>query len=290
MGVDFIKVVVRHCLHLLDNETLDFRTSLNLKTGETNNFQIAKYENMEFVLYDSGLLILKGSLHKYFNSLNNDGLHNFNDFNFINLLTVLNDLEHRFDLDFSKARIQNIEFGVNLLLDYLPMLILSNCLFFGIANFESGKNGYYRQAVLSDFFFKLYDKGKQYRDKKFKVKGNVMRYELKFIRMRQIVNTGLVYLSDLRKLEWQPIVRQRLLDEFDRFYFFDYTTNHEVDDCIVLNWKSVIYWNSLKGKKRQREKEKFRLFTIQHSNNLLDNLKTKIASKWDELYNPMAMS
>jgi hypothetical protein len=86
--IDFIKIIIKdfQTSTLEAHPLLNFFDNINLSTGEiktTNRtgqtitpFKHAFYNGLEFKIYDTGLITLSGSLHKYWNQ----GAHNYNDF------------------------------------------------------------------------------------------------------------------------------------------------------------------------------------------------------------------
>ncbi|WP_394776757.1 hypothetical protein [Flavobacterium sp.] len=87
--IDFIRILLKdyECLELERNPILDFFDTINLSTGELKTInkngnkvtpsKKAFYNGLEFLIYDTGIVLLSGSLHKYWNN----GSHNYNDFN-----------------------------------------------------------------------------------------------------------------------------------------------------------------------------------------------------------------
>jgi hypothetical protein len=73
--VDFVKIAIRDGHFIKNSKLLDFKVLVSSKTGELENKLTAKHKGLKFYLYDSGRLIIQGSLHKY----KNNG-YNYNDF------------------------------------------------------------------------------------------------------------------------------------------------------------------------------------------------------------------
>ncbi|KAA1247980.1 hypothetical protein [Aquimarina sp. RZ0] len=110
--VDFIKVHIRefNMQHLEENENLEFTREFVCSTGELKPKKKASYKNLVFTLYDSGLLIIQGSIHKY----KNDGIHNYDDFSLNQIVEVLDEISIKFNLPLNKCRLRNFEVGVNI--------------------------------------------------------------------------------------------------------------------------------------------------------------------------------
>jgi hypothetical protein len=104
--IDFIKIIIKELnpAILEANPLLNFFDNINLSTGEiktTNRtgqqiipFKYASDNGLEFKIYDTGLITLSGSLHKYWNQ----GAHNYNDFDLGSFLGVLRDLKYKFNI------------------------------------------------------------------------------------------------------------------------------------------------------------------------------------------------
>ena len=104
--IDFVKIIIKDLPKsiLEANKLLDFYDNINIATGEIKTinkagnkispFKKAEYKSLEFKIYESGLITLSGSLHKYWN----EGKHNFNDFNLEAVLLVLQDLNTKLDI------------------------------------------------------------------------------------------------------------------------------------------------------------------------------------------------
>ena len=71
--IDFIKCIADK---ISIPQELEFHRTVSEQTGEQLNYKIAEIDNMKLKVYDSGLIIVSGSIHKYMNQ----GRHNSNDF------------------------------------------------------------------------------------------------------------------------------------------------------------------------------------------------------------------
>lgn len=270
--VDFIKVIYHNAGFLRDHECLEtlFKREVNLKTGETNLYEKAIFKNLEFKLYDSDLLILSGSLHKFYNH----GQHNYNDFTFSQLQDTLLSLQNTFGLNLTACPIQNIEFGLNIKPPILSKEILDMLIIHKSKCFDRRFNGLMKEAVYAEYTCKYYDKGKQEN-----LSHECFRYELKFIKSRQLGRFGISNLADLQKEYWIPHVKKQLSEHWIKTLFYDPTysgpTKHE--------WQSPLYWKKLSNMQRSRNKRRFEATMLSHSKDLKGKIGMSIASKWKEL-------
>ena len=192
--VDFIKVAIKEAHFIKDHTLLDFKQRVNNRTGECEPYLEAEIDNLKFKLYEhTGLLFLKGSLHKFYNA----GDHNYNDFSFLDLKFTLEYLKEVFGINLKKCLLQNIEFGLNIEPGIEVKMILNHLMLHKCQNFESGFKGHYRQARHTEYFVKAYNKSFQYELNK-----QVLRYELKFIKMRKINQLGIFTLEDIKNDHW----------------------------------------------------------------------------------------
>lgn len=272
--VDFIKVIYHDAGFLRDHECLEtlFKREVNFKTGETNPYEKATFKNLEFKLYDSGFLILSGSLHKFYNQ----GQHNYNDFAFSQLQDTLLSLQNTFSLNLGECLIQNIEFGLNIKPPILSKEILDMLIIHKSKCFDRRFNGLMKEAVYAEYTCKYYDKGRQE-----KLSHECFRYELKFIKSRQLGRFGIRSLADLQKEYWTSHVKKQLSEHWRKTLFYDPTysgpTKHE--------WQSPLFWKGLTNMQRTRNKRRFDTTMLSSSKNLKGKIGILITSKWNQLEN-----
>ncbi len=267
--IDFVKAVCLNCQHL-ESLDLDFREELNTKTGETKNYKIAYYEEFKLKLYDSGRLILSGSLHKQFNgnSMNHD------QFTFSKLKTVLSSLEQTFKIRLIDCVLQNIEFGVNIKPVAPIDKTLCNLFQHKGESFSSGFKNNFKVCEHADYFVKVYNKSYQ-----FGLSVPVFRYELKFIKMRKVNSMGIYTLSDLEKSFWFDSVNDALLTEWEKILAFDFTlTEYET------GWDNPNYWNSFANRaKKSRRLAAMREKIKSNSQNIYAQYAERIKKTWQQL-------
>lgn len=279
--VDFVKFTVRDFKEITTNPLLKFKMTVYAGTGELDNYQEATYEGMEFRLYDSGLLYVSGSLHKYYN----EGKHNYNDFTFSMLKLVIEDLESKFHFELDECDLHNIELGVNITPVVKTRMVLDGLLVHKMVGFDTSHKGHYKQAKHDQYFVKVYDKAFHYHLKG--QENRLMRYELKFRKMYSLKPFGISKLSDLYEGNWIESIKELLLKEWSKILIYDNTIKIERFDSEtqiqLLNWKNANYWLSLNNSKRSRELKKYKEFVSQHSELIQDRLYEVIKDKWISL-------
>ena len=71
--IDFTKILFLDIdvERLLRLDILDFKTEVSERTGVLANRKIAEYHFCKIVIYDKGVVLFTGSIHKLWNSINN---------------------------------------------------------------------------------------------------------------------------------------------------------------------------------------------------------------------------
>jgi hypothetical protein len=250
--VDFIKceIINFNPLDLLNNFLLDFVRSINEETGETKiGCRYAIHQNIKVTLYDHGKAYLSGSLHKYFN----EGAHNYNDFTHANYLETLQRLCTEFKIHPSQLRIQTLEYGVNITPPLNTDLILCHCLVHyreNIIDSVPSAKGKYKQAEHQKYIFKLYNKGRQYKQDR-----EIMRIEVKQTNWSELRKLGIHTLWDFNQFD-KTLFINNLIEHWKRIVFYDPTnpTNKKENE-----YSNVLYWERLKKGSKQNYSKHTRL-------------------------------
>jgi hypothetical protein len=251
--IDFIKIIIKELTPaILEANTtlLEFQSNVNESTGEimrTNrkgepitSYKNAFYNGLEFRIYDTGLITLSGSLHKYWNS----GAHNYNDFNFEAFLYVLNDLKHKFNITPENCILKCLEIGINIIPPIPTNQFLDYCFLHKTKPFEYQKNsdeGKYKQVQHSQYIIKIYNKALHYK-KNFDIKTEIMRFEIKYTKMQKLNERGIYNLQELANYGLHNF-KDELLNEFNNILFYDNTIQSQ--SCSISNYKNPLYWIEL---------------------------------------------
>ena len=281
------------------NPLLDFYETINLTTGEmktTNRngnkvtpSKNASYKGLEFKIYDTGTITLSGSLHKYWN----DGAHNYNDFNNEAVLFILNDLNTKFDIDPSKCILKCLEIGINITPLVPTNEILDNCLLHKTKPFEYQKNsdeGKYKQVQHSQYIIKIYNKALHYKSKGFKIKDEIMRFEIKYTKMQKLNEKGIFSLQDLINYGLQNF-KDTVLKEWQNVLFYDNTI--QIDPLSTKSKKALLeysnpnYWTGLLANNQTKNftyhKNKLKKIVSKNSKKIQDLTAETIGKKIDFL-------
>ena len=267
--IDFIKIwsyINSEEVSLLKN-SFDFMGSYNVTTGESISrnrsgkevkpYIEAEAKGMKIKLYPNGRCEIAGSIHKYFN----DGKHNFNYFGRKELSHAIVELNKHLNINISEFRLSNIEIGVNITPPVDSDIIINNAFMYKNKVFENkfhSDEGNYKQAGLTEYLVKLYNKRKHYTNQGYVIDNETLRFELKYTVMRSINDLGVVYVKDLEKgLE---SFKKPLLNAWNNVLLYDHTIDYYLPEKTRLEYSNPNYWMSLKQINQRTFKK--------HSNNL----------------------
>jgi hypothetical protein len=286
LNVDYSKV--------LQSNYLDFKSEVSLTTGEINeNCKIAEYLHCKVVMKTNKdgkvHITFKGSIHKLWNELNNIKAPNYNpskpysgyngnDFTINDIIEVRKHLELVLCCNASQMLFQNIEFGVNICVDFELKLFLKGLLYHRNKLFEFSHNGNNAQAEHYNFYFKIYNKSFQYG-----MNENVLRVELKFTKMVEVKDLNFKTFAEINQNVLDN-AKDLLLKKFDEVVYYDYTIDKRKLSKFQLkeikNYSNPRYWiEDLKPQHRHRHKDRLQQIIINHSNNLHQQIKNKIIEK-----------
>ena len=266
----------------------------NSTTGEILDKRYAHLRNM-FIEITENRATIKGSIHKYFNILEENGEQNYNDFSYCDLKYALNNLNNTFSIDNEETHITNLEFGLNIDIDKDPQELIDNYILM-YDNKPPNRNdkfygkGDYLEFKTTDYSLKIYNKSKQNSLKN----RNILRVELKITGARYLKRHFNIYtLNDLDRDRFKKLFN-KLLEHFDKLLIVDSLTienSHRIDEIVLfLNGISSSFWKHLKKSKTSKVRNKFK----NDFNDVLVNydllktkkqLRTLLLNKYKELMN-----
>lgn len=294
--IDYIKIKLTNFERskLECNPLLDFFDTINLTTGElktvnrngnkVTSSKNASYNGLEFKIYDTGTIIVTGSLHKYWNN----GAHNYNDFNIDAVLWVLSDLKTKFDIEPEQCILKCLEIGINITPPIPTNEILDNCFLHKTKPFEYQKNsdeGKYKQVQHSQYIIKIYNKALHYKSKGFEIDTEIMRFEIKYTKMQKLNERGIFNLQDLINYGLHNF-KKDLLNEWQNVLFFDNTIQIDLLGAklkkALLEYSNPNYWTGLLDNNQTENfkyhKRQLKKITLENSNKVQD-LTAEIMSK-----------
>jgi len=263
--IDFVKIAIRSptlAKWLVENKSFDFLVKVNEESGEVISFpKTAQYNSLEITIHESHRVEVRGSLHKFWNKIKgiddqrNKGV-NWNDFTFADLCECIRYLSEKLNLNPQEARLENVEFGVNVSPPFNPTTFYRNVIAF--KDESPGKLGkvyplgidFYKQQ----YGFKIYDKGKQYG------RENILRIEVKATRMEFLKETKILYLSDLTDIEKLRSLSVLLSETFEELVIDDKINTKQLnrnERRIYELCKNSKMWEEFTAKQRCIYKKKF---------------------------------
>lgn len=249
--IDGIKATVKGFdqKRLLENPLLRWGRWTREDNGESlSRCCRSSYKGIHLSLYDSGTLVVNGSIHRFFN----DGQQNDTLFTFADLNKALFEL-----CDFVKVKPEQIilhkmEIGLNLPTSPIPASrIVNSALLFKNKEFQafydkdrhlSGKI-----AVFRDYSVKLYVKNPL-----------LLRYEIAAERIRYYSRLGIGSAVDLLKREKYEGLINLLNKSVDNIIFFDKEAFPVVyEDSSLCGISHAEYWQSIERHSRERKKQQY---------------------------------
>ncbi|HPI86150.1 MAG TPA: hypothetical protein PLR01_07235 [Bacteroidales bacterium] len=241
--IDFVKIRYKNpdIQKIRENPRLDWEQTIRERTGEVKEYN-AIYNGLTFSVINNQYLNISGSLHKYWNSSQGGGEHNYNDFSLSNLAGVIMELCQSFDLLPENCHLENLEFGVNITPRVPVKDILRSAINHKGKPFtqEYLKNKYFRECERQRYIIKIYDKGLQYGRPE-----NILRFENKIIKMAHIQETGVQTLADL--LDPAKLTRLGVIlgSNFNDILFYDYTIPKDRERPLMTQGQTPAFWLNL---------------------------------------------
>ena len=255
--IDYIKLSSRLNNTQVDDlkKRIDFNGSYNESTGELEsilpNGKKVSYrttgwtKNMKLVLFPKGHIEVSGSLHKYYN----DRKHNYNQFGRKEAEIALKRLIEATGLELPFFKVDSVEVGVNLIPPIPSDNIINNALMYKRSPFEAkycSDEGNYRQATLSEYWVKLYNKRLHYEKQGYDIGYEILRFELKINKMRILSKYGVFTLEDLiDNVEY--IARDLLPKAWKEVLLYDPTMNKQTKEK-TIKYANVNFWREIAGK------------------------------------------
>lgn len=272
---------------LLKLSILDFKSTISKNTGEINeNHFVAEYNHCKIIIkiikgenqLERKYVIFSGSIHKMWNEIKGIKSPNYkvnkpykgfngNQFTLNDLIEARVHLEKLFECNASQMLFKNVEFGINIILNFDPKFYLKGLLYHKNIFFDLSHRRNNAQAVHQWFVFKIYNKSFQYN-----MSENVLRVELKIMKMIELRSLGINTFSDINQDSLQKVC-QLLLNRFDEIMHYDYTikksTLSQRERQLVDRYSNPRYWlEELKSNHRDRHKKRLKEITSRYSRNL----------------------
>lgn len=263
-------------------------------TGEIIPFAEAKANSLTFTktpLSKGTRHIIQGSLHRFARN----GGENNDDFTIVEVANTISVLQSKFGIDPEKSAIQNIEFGVNIMLpegitadEFQKYLVSSYTKSFEKLNPRRPAIGYI--AEYDEFSIKIYDKGLQ----SGSGETQQLRVEIRVNRVRWFEQFGIIksgqplYLSDLLKKNTINILGDILHRKVSSLICvprnLDIKKLTSKERLTFYECRDARSWEEWNSKQRGRKKEQLaRIFNKLGQPNPVDALERLVYEKWREL-------
>lgn len=289
--IDYVKILLKDIdVNRLENlSELDFKIEVSEKTGEVSTKKIAECNFCKVIIYDSGLVLFTGSIHKLWNSLHNVKAPNYkevkqykgfngNQFTINDIVEVRQHLEALFNCDTEQMIFQNIEFGINTTPVFNPQLFLKGLLYHNGKPFEFRHKEHFAQAIHQRYYFKIYNKSNQYGMQEL-----TLRVELKQIASDQFAPLGIRTFADINTSTLNK-ANELLLKRFDEVVYYDNTivkeSLSERQKQTLERYSNPRYWiDTLTKQNRFHHKNRLNEFIKNHSANLHLQIRKNIEQK-----------
>ena len=255
--IDYIKLSSRlNATQMADlRNKIDFFESINGSTGDHEkilaNGKKVSYrstgwtKNMKLELFPNGYVEFAGSLHKYYNY----GKHNYNQFSRKEAEIALKRLTEATGLELLFFKVDSVEVGVNLMPPIPSDDIINNVLMYKRRPFEAkycSDEGNYRQATLSEYWVKFYNKRLHYEIQGYDIGYEILRFELKINKMRVLAKYRVFTLEDLID-NIEDIARDLLPKAWKEVLLYDPTMNKLTKEK-TIKYANINFWRAIAGK------------------------------------------
>jgi hypothetical protein len=153
--------------------------------------------------------------------------------------------------------------------------IINNALMYKRKPFEAkhcSDEGNYRQATLSEYWVKLYNKRLHYVIQGYDIGYEILRFELKINKMRMLAKYRVFTLEDLMN-NIEQIAEDLLPKAWDQVLFYDPTVNKETKEKI-LQYANINFWRGI-AKQRKYNYHRKKLYRLMEGNTCAIQAKVK---------------
>lgn len=281
--IDFIKIWIDLNGKQYTNPSIEFTGEYNTTTGEIKPSYYAKYKNINIKtlfkhkngIYTPNLLEIKGSLHY----LSNNGEHNYNFFEYSNLINSIFELLQLLQIEPERMKIKNLEYGVNLNLETDTTQILNNLLLHQNKPFTDAtdKDGFkYKQCAHAHYIVKAYNKGAQ-----FKLPTNVLRFEIKYLKSYLFNQYGIYTILDILDIDKLRLLHDDLIKKWSECIMYEPPINKPNE---LNKWSNILHWGKLKKDKDRNlfsdNRKIFDNYIVNETANLNSGILKNIVSQW----------
>ncbi len=286
--IDFIKVSLppQYSEILLNHTDLDFYYQVNPKTSEIRSknkagktctpVQIAYHTGFKFEVYDSGRILVSGSIHKYWNN----GAHNFNDFSLNDFRQCIGEFLETFKIKPLDAKLLITEVGLNISPMFSINSLLKNLFLHRGTPFlwvETQTEGKYKQCKHDRYRIKIYYKSMQYRTD-YAIDREILRVEINFTGQQFRNLFAVDTLVDLINARFDDF-NQYIINELNQILLYDWTIRHESER--LLRYANQNYWLDYLDKNQKSAFNKHRRLLKDYTANYSDQIQRQLIQLFD---------
>ena len=285
--IDYLKITIRDpelFKKVWENPNLIFQSDEERRVNdEVRTTRKKTYKGLTFTLYADRLEIT-GSLHKY----HNEGIHNANDFSFMDSINVVLELKEIFSLDLKKCFIENLEFGLNVIPDepvknivvWLKFHERNEFRYYPELQFAKQAGSYSSSGKINNYkIIKAYAKGLQKFNGQTYGDPNTFRFEIRTKRTKYLTKLNVSTLEDLTTLTTHLILGNELLKEWDNVLLID---KNLPETKKTAKYQSLDFWetclNEYRNKFATQRKRYFKLLE-EYPANLHQKIKQLLETK-----------
>jgi hypothetical protein len=252
---DFTKIVensVGLAENLLSNSLLTFNGIYDRRTGQAKeNYFTGNYRFMKINIYNNRRVEVNGSLHQFYNN----SVDNSNTFTLKKVRETINILREDLGINPEKARLHNLELGMNLSLPFNPDLVLDNLIVFGGSSLNKMKvfgKGKGKNIDFTQFSFKAYNKSLQHG-----LVEDILRIETHISTMENL-GLGHVYLNNLSDINIFDHCFDRLTNDFEKLIITEKVTKlSRMNNRFFEQCNNPRKWEVMSAKERFDNRAKF---------------------------------
>lgn len=251
------------------------------KSGESK-WASAEFENLKIKISPSGTVILNGSLHKYWKE------ENYSDFSHSDLIECIKKLSSELEFNPQKARVQNIEFGVNI----NPLFNAYDFCESVLAHKNKSLNTFQNKGIQigfvckrSQYSVKAYDKGRL----EYTKHENILRFEIKTHKMYFIKEAKIKTLSDVTNKDCLAALGDIMKKIYADLIILDQVNKSKLsieENKIFNECSNPKNWVKLKRQDRCKKKKLLNAIIEKHGLNQWNGKAAQmINDKWNMLFN-----
>jgi hypothetical protein len=275
---------------VLANPELDFKQVHSTRTGEIMEYPMkAKWKNWEIDIKSSSWMELRGSFHKHWNGGTNE-----NDFTAYDLYIAVADVCDFLQVTPHDLSVHNLEFGLNVSPGINASEIIREILCYKnrmpTIPIDDGR-GYFIEFKASDYYLKIYDKGKQSQEVWKLQAGNILRLEVKAMNSGFLEFANITTVADLLNPANLSLLGQKL-EGFVKNVVFDDdtikpTTLSRPDQVVYQQLSNPKVWERNRKKKTstiRAQERRFKGIVSDSGKKMHSHTITKLVhDKWQQL-------